>query len=118
MQERQERTRVQMSPCPLLTVVIDRQLDTAVRAQEPGPAGMFHPHIHAPVPDRQLHPAHLPRGNQSQQMAVQLGVTHTPILAPPGESTPDPTHGKLRSAKTIGGVIAVTSLPPFTFNAT
>ena len=87
-----------MPPCPFLAVLIDRQLGIAVRAEEPGPLGMFHPHIHAPVLDRQLHPAHFPRGNQSQQMAVQLGVAHSPILPPSGQSTPDPTHGKLRSA--------------------
>jgi Domain of unknown function (DUF5655) len=35
-------------------------------------------------------------------MAVQLGVAHTPILPPSGESTPDPTHGRLRSAPKKG----------------
>jgi hypothetical protein len=36
---------------------------------------------------------------QSQQMAVQLGVAHGPILPPTDESRPHRTHGKLRSAE-------------------
>jgi len=86
---------------PVLAV----QLDIAVRAQEPDPLGMLHPHIHAPVLNRQLDPAHFPRGDQTQQMAVQLGVAHTPILPPSGESTPDPTHGIRRSAIRSDGIV-------------
>jgi hypothetical protein len=41
---------------------------------------MLRPHIHPPIGHRQLDPAHLPRGDQTQQVPVQLGVTHPGIM--------------------------------------
>lgn len=65
-----------MPPGPLFGVVIDRQLALAVRAPEPGPLGMLHPYVHAAVLGRQVDPFHLPGRDQSQQVSVQLCVSH------------------------------------------
>ena len=42
---------------------------------------MDNPDVHPALGYRQLHPFHLPRSDQSQLMAVQLGVAHHPDLA-------------------------------------
>src|SRR5665648_980872 len=52
----------------------------ALRAGEASSPRMLRPHIHPPIGHRQLDPAHLPRGDQTQQMPVQLGVTHPGIM--------------------------------------
>ncbi len=54
-------------------------LGVVVRAGEPGPARMNNPDIHPSFLGRKLDPFHLPRGDHTQQMPVQLGVTHDPI---------------------------------------
>ena len=82
-----------MPPGTLLGVVVDRQLPLAVRADEPRPAGMPYPHVHPPAGSRQLDAINLPRSNQSQQMAVQLGVAHT--AGPP----PSARHTQTRPTK-------------------
>src|SRR5664279_1070023 len=87
-----------MPPPPLGGVVIDRQRRIAVRTDEPSPVRMAHPHVHPPINHRQLDPIHLPRSYQSQQMAVQIGVAHEPILPPTSAPGPDRTHAKPGSA--------------------
>ena len=47
---------------------------------------------------RQLYPFHFARGDQSQQMSLQLGVVLYPIFPRAGTSRPDLAHGKPRSA--------------------
>src|SRR5450631_4528517 len=69
-----------MPPRPFLGVVIDRQFPLALRAGEASSPRMLRPHIHPTIGHRQLDPAHLPRGDQTQQMPVQLGVTHPGIM--------------------------------------
>ena len=98
MQERQERARVQMPPRAFLGVVIDRQLVFAVRAGEPGAARMDNPYLHPTVFGRQLHPFHFPRGDQSQQMPVQLGVAPAPNPAADRPWNSSRTHAKPGSA--------------------
>ncbi len=95
VQERQERARVQMPPRPLLGVVIDRQPALAVRAGEPGPARMDHPHVHPTVLDRQLYTSHPPT---ELPIPADGGVAHTADSAAERPSRPDRTHGKARSA--------------------
>jgi hypothetical protein len=76
----EEPATVQMPPRPFLAVVIDRQFPLALRAGEASSPRMLRPHIHPPIGHRQLDPAHFPRGDQTQQMLVQLGVTHPEIM--------------------------------------
>ena len=76
----EEPAAVQMPPRPFLGVVIDRQFPLALRAGEASSPRMLRPHIHPTIGHRQLDPAHLPRGDQTQQMPVQLGVTHPKIM--------------------------------------
>jgi len=40
------------------------------------------PHIDPLVANREFHPVHRPRRRQSQQLLVQLGVTHANIITP------------------------------------
>ena len=87
-----------MPPSPLLGVVVDRQLPLAVRAREPRPARMPDPHVHPPAGGRQLDAINLPRRDQPQQMAVQLGVAHATDPAAKRPSHPDPTHEEPGSA--------------------
>jgi len=70
-----------MAPGPFLAVVVDRELGAAFGAGEPSPLGMLGPHVDPAPVDRELDPAHLPGGDESQQVAVELGVTHLAIVA-------------------------------------
>jgi len=81
MQVGQERAAVEMAPDPLLGVVVDGQLGAALRTREPGALGMLGPHVNPAAVDRQLDAAHLPGRDESQQVAVELGVTHHAIVA-------------------------------------
>jgi hypothetical protein len=42
---------------------------------------MLGPDVDPPAVDGQLNPAHLPRNYESQQVPVELGVTHHTIVA-------------------------------------
>jgi hypothetical protein len=77
----QELAAVEVPPGSLLAVVIDRQQGGALRAGEPCLPWMLGPHVDALAVHRQLDAAHLPRLEQPQQVAVELGVTHPAIVA-------------------------------------
>jgi len=70
-----------MTPGSFLGVIIDGQLCTAFRASEPSALRMLGPHVHSTPVEPQLNPTHLPGGDESQQVAVELGVTHLAIVA-------------------------------------
>jgi EAL domain-containing protein (putative c-di-GMP-specific phosphodiesterase class I) len=70
-----------MAPGPFLGVVVDRKLRPAFGAGKPSALRMLHPHVDTAPVDGQLDPAHLPWSDESQQVAVELGVTHRPIVA-------------------------------------
>jgi len=81
MQVGQERAAVEMTPGSFLGVVIDRELCIALRASEPSALRMLGPHVHSTPVEGQLDPINLPGGDESQQVAVELGVTHLAIIA-------------------------------------
>ena len=62
-------------------MVVDRQLEVTLRAGEPRSSWMLGPHVDPLVVDGHLDPAHLPRWEESQQVPVELGVTHHTIVA-------------------------------------
>ena len=81
MQVGEERTAVEMAPGAFLSVVVDREFEVTPRAGEPRSFWMLGPDVDPPTVDGQLDPAHLPRSYESQQVPVELGVTHHTIVA-------------------------------------
>jgi hypothetical protein len=77
----EERAAVEVPPGAFLAVVVDRQLEVTLRAGEPRSSWMLGPHVDPLVVDGHLDPAHLPRWEESQQVPVELGVTHHTIVA-------------------------------------
>jgi len=62
-------------------MVVDGELEVTLRAGEPRSSWMLGPYVDPPAVDGQLDPAHLPRSYESQQVPVELGVTHHTIVA-------------------------------------
>jgi len=81
MQVGQERTAVEMAPGPLLGVVVDRKLRPAFGTGKPSGFRMLGPQLDTAPVYGQLDPTHLPWRDESQQVAVELGVTYHPIVA-------------------------------------
>jgi hypothetical protein len=77
----EERAAVEVSPGAFLAVVVDRELEVTLRAGEPRSSRMLGPDVDPPAVDGKLDPAHLPRSYESQQVPVELGVTHHTIVA-------------------------------------
>ncbi len=100
----QEPATVEVAPGPLLAVVVHRQRRIALRTGEANAFGVADPHVNSHLSHRQLDPIHLPRLNDTQQMAVELCVTHSAIVAaltaPSNRHLFDAfTHGKPGSAQ-------------------
>jgi hypothetical protein len=70
-----------MAPGAFLSVVVDREFEVTPRAGEPRSFWVLGPDVDPPTVDGQLDPAHLPRSYESQQVPVELGVTHHTIVA-------------------------------------
>ncbi len=77
----EERTAVEMAKGPLFSVVVDGEDLIALRASEAGESGVFSPHVDPATLDGQLHRAHLPWSDESQQVPVEFSLTHGPIVA-------------------------------------
>jgi len=81
MEVGQERAAVEMAPGPLLGVVVDRKLRPAFGTGKPSGFRMLGPQLDTAPVYKQLDPTHLPWSDEPQQVAVELGVTHRPIVA-------------------------------------
>jgi len=77
----EERAAVEVPPGAFLAMVVDGELEVTLRAGEPRSSWMLGPYVDPPAVDGQLDPAHLPRSYESQQVPVELGVTHHTIVA-------------------------------------
>ena len=91
--------RVQMSPCSLFAVVVQRTDCSALRTQPPF-FSMLDPDMHFALGQRQLHSLHYPRRTQPQQLPVHIRIAHLPIIIGPSTRlNAHIAHGKLRSTK-------------------
>jgi len=72
---------VQVAPDSLLRVIMQRTFLAAVRTGPLPPSGMLHPDIDSLAGNIKFHTGHRPWVNQTQQMPVQISITHG---SPPG----------------------------------
>ena len=82
----QELTGVEVAPLAFFGMVVGREHHVALGAFPAGPPRMVDPHVDPFSFCGELDPAHLPRGLETQHVAVQLGVAHNDILPPTGRS--------------------------------
>jgi Inositol monophosphatase family len=82
VQEGEELACVEVAPLALLAVVVGGKLPLAFRAGPAGPSRVPHPDVDLPAVSRQLDAGHLPRGLETQHLAVELCIAHAGILPP------------------------------------
>jgi hypothetical protein len=76
MQKRLKLTTVQMPPYPLPRMIMQRPLGATLRAWPLQTFGMFHPDINPLLLGIKVNFTHKPRIFKTQQMMVQIGITH------------------------------------------
>jgi hypothetical protein len=86
----EELAGVEVTPFPLLGVVVGRELPVALGALPAGPPRMIDPHVDPFTFSGELDPIHLPRRLKTQHVAVQLGVAHDDTVPLTGRSGPSP----------------------------
>jgi hypothetical protein len=88
VEEGQELAGVEMTPLALVAMVIDREFEVALGTTEEGPSRVFGPHVDPATFSGELDSAHHPGCLKSQDLLIQLGIAHAPILPPRGRSGP------------------------------
>src|SRR5688572_16191020 len=88
--ERLELTGIQMTPDPLVRVVVQPDLLPADRTAPFGVLSMLHPDVHPVLHCIQLNTADKPRLSQPENLLIKLCVTHPVMLNSPPVATQKP----------------------------
>ena len=92
MQIGQKLHAVQVTPCPLAQMVVDRKFLSTFRAAKSLSRRVSHIDLNAPFRDIQIDTLDRPRLTQTQQLSVQLHAFHRTL---PLQNVPEsllPTH--------------------------
>src|ERR1035437_4171084 len=98
-----EPAAVEVTPGPLLSMVVGREFMITLRARPADPSRMSSPHVDPSILDGQFAPAHLPGWLETQQLTVELGIAHDSILPPMARSSPHNHPRRTRKRRTKQG---------------